>query len=402
MAVKLSHRAVNMPASPIRKLMPYADAAKARGTHVYHLNIGQPDVPSPDEFWNAVRGYSEKTLAYSHSAGIAALREKAASKYADYGIHVSAEQVLVTTAGSEALSIAIGAICDEGDEIIVPEPMYANYIGFAAGMGVKVVPLETKIDENFALPSSADFARVVTDKTKAIIVCNPNNPTGRVYPESILRELQAICLEHDLFLIADEVYRDFVYDGPLPTSVLSLDGAEDRTIMVDSVSKRFSLCGARIGFLVSRNSEFNSAAVRFAQARLSSPTLEMVGVMGALDTPQTYFDAMRDEYRKRRDLVVSRLRSIDGVVCPDIEGAFYATVKVPVDDADKFAQWLLESFHYQGRTVMVAPASGFYSTSGKGAQEIRVAYVLNLDDLSAAMDCLEQALAAYPGRLITA
>lgn len=389
-----------MPASPIRKLAPYADAAKARGTKVYHLNIGQPDVPSPDEFWRAVRTADLTTLAYSHSAGIAELREKAAKGYEQYGISVSPDQVLVTTAGSEALSIAMGTICDSGDEVIVPEPMYANYIGFAAGMGVKVVPLMTRLEENFALPSPEEFAKVVTDKTKAIIICNPNNPTGTVYSREQLGALAKIAIEHDLFLIADEVYRDFVYDGDIPTSIMHLDGIDDRAVMIDSVSKRYSLCGARIGFLVCRNKEFNDVAVRFAQARLSSPTLEMIGVMGALDTPPSYFEKMREEYRSRRDLLVSRLRDMTGVICPDIHGAFYATVKLPVDDADKFAQWLLEEFSYHESTVMVAPASGFYSTPGMGKQEMRIAYVLNNEDLAKAMDCLEKALDKYPGKTI--
>lgn len=398
MSVELSQRARRMPASPIRKLMPYADAAKARGTKVFHLNIGQPDVPSPDQFWDAIRNADLKTLEYSHSAGIAALREKAAAAYKTYGIDVTAAEVLVTTAGSEALSIAIATICDDGDEVIVTEPMYANYIGFAAGLGVKVVPLPTKIEDNFALPSAEEFAKVVSPKTRAILVCNPSNPTGTVYSRKQLEALKTIALEHDLFLIADEVYRDFVYDQPVPTSVLNLEGLEDRAIMIDSVSKRFSLCGARIGFLVSRNPAFNDAALRFAQARLSAPTLEMIGVLGALDTPAEYFEAMRQEYKGRRDLLVSRLRKMPGVVCPDIEGAFYATVRLPVDDADAFAQWLLESFDHNGQTVMVAPASGFYSTPGMGKDEVRIAYVLNQSDLNAAMDCLEAALAAYKAK----
>lgn len=399
MAVKISQRAAAMPASPIRKLAPYADAAKARGVKVFHLNIGQPDVPSPDLFWDAIKHADLKVLEYSNSAGIIELREKAAAKYADYGIHVKTEDLIVTTAGSEALSIAIATICDPGDEVIVPEPMYANYIGFAAAYGVNVVPLPTKIEDGFALPSPEEFAKVVTPKTRAIVVCNPNNPTGTVYSEDQLDALRIIVQEHNLFLIADEVYRDFVYEGPTPKSVLNLEGIEDRAIMVDSVSKRFSLCGARIGFLVCRNAEFMAAAVRFAQARLSAPTLEMVGVLAALDTPPEYFQAVREEYRARRDLLVSRLRAIPGVVCPDIQGAFYATTRLPVDDCDSFAQWLLESFTHDGKTVMAAPASGFYSTPGSGKQEMRFAYVLNLQDLAEAMDCLEAALAAYPGRL---
>ncbi len=399
MAVQLSNRALKMPASPIRKLMPFADAAKARGIKIYHLNIGQPDVPSPDQFWDAIKNANLKVLEYSHSAGIAALRQKAAAAYGQYGIQVTADQLLVTTAGSEALSIAIATICDDGDEVIVTEPMYANYIGFAAALGVKVVPLTTRIEDDFALPDASEFAKVITPKTRAILVCNPSNPTGTVYSTDQLEALKNLAVQHNLFLIADEVYRDFVYDQPVPTSVLNLHGVEDRTVMIDSVSKRYSLCGARIGFLVSRNADFNAAALRFAQARLSAPTLEMIGVMGALDTPSDYFDHVRAEYKGRRDLLVSRLKAIPGVVCPKIEGAFYATVKLPVDDADVFAQWLLESFSLNGQTLMVAPASGFYSTPGQGKQEVRIAYVLNQTDLNAAMDCLEAALAQYPGRI---
>ena len=398
MSVSVSRRGQAMPASPIRKLAPYADAAKAKGIKVYHLNIGQPDVPSPQQFWDAIQNANLSVLEYSHSAGIAQLREKAATSYKNYGIDVTSDQVLVTTAGSEALSIAMGTICDSGDEVIVPEPMYANYIGFAAGMGVKVVPLTTKMEDNFALPSAEQFADVITDKTKAIVVCNPSNPTGTVYSPDQLKALADIAKQHNLWIIADEVYRDFVYDGELPMSVLRLEGVEDRVVIVDSVSKRFSLCGARIGFLVCRNPEFNDVAVRFAQARLSAPTLEMIGVLGALDTPKSYFDDMRNEYRSRRDLLVSRLRAIPGVVCPDIHGAFYATVKLPVDDAGKFAQWLLESFTHNNATVMMAPASGFYSTPGSGKQEMRIAYVLNAQELNLAMDCLEKALQDYPGK----
>lgn len=387
-----------MPASPIRKLAPYAEEAKRHGVKVFHLNIGQPDVPSPQTFWDAVQNSGLNVLEYSHSAGIAALREKASQAYTDLGLPVTPEQLLVTTAGSEALGIAMNILCDEGDEVIVPEPLYANYIGFAAGTGVKVVPLTTRIEDNFALPDPAAFAAKITPRTKAIIVCNPGNPTGTVYTTAQLQALRDIALEHGLYIIADEVYREFVYDGPRPMSVLELDGVDDRVVMVDSVSKRYSLCGARVGFLVSRNPDFIEPAIRFAQARLSSPTLEMIGVIAALDTPASYFEEVRAEYRARRDLLVARLRAMPDVLCPEIQGAFYATVRLPIDDSDRFCQWLLEEFRYEGRTVMLAPGTGFYSTPGLGKNEVRIAYVLNTLDLDQAMDCLQLALQNYPHR----
>ena len=389
-----------MPASPIRKLAPYADAAKARGIEVLHLNIGQPDVPSPDTFWKAIAEHGLKTLEYSPSNGLAALRNKASESYCKRGMQVTADQIIVTSSGSEALSFAIGVICDQDDEVIVPEPMYANYIGFGAYFGVKVVPITTRIEDGFALPPAEAFDQVVTPRTRAIIICNPNNPTGTVYGRAELEALAAVARKHDLFIIADEVYRDFNYTGrPIP-SMLELPGLDDRMIMTDSVSKRYSLCGARIGFLVSRNAEFNAAALRFAQARLSPPTLESIGVIGAFDTPESYFDSMRTEYMARRDVVVSSIRAIPGAACPDISGAFYATVRLPVDDGDRFCQWMLESYTLDGRTVMLAPASGFYATAGAGKDEVRIAYVLNCEKLNLAMDVLEGALAAYPGRLV--
>lgn len=397
MAFELSRRAEVMPASPIRKLMPYADAAKKAGVKVYHLNIGQPDVPSPQPFWDAIRGTKLEVLEYSNSAGIAELRAKAAANYRSIGLDVQAEQVLVTTAGSEALSISLAVICNEGDEIIVPEPMYANYIGFAAGTGINVVPIPTRIEENFRLPDATEFAARITPKTKAIIICNPGNPTGAIYSRAQLEELVQIAREHGLFIIADEVYREFVYGSDRPTSILQIEGTEELAIMVDSVSKRYSLCGARIGFLVTRNYRVINAAVRFAQARLSSPTLEMIGVMGALDTPAEYFDDVRAEYARRRDLLVSRLQAMPGVLCPKIDGAFYAMVRLPIDDCDRFCQWLLEEFRHEGSTVMLAPGTGFYSTPGSGIDEVRVAYVLNCEDIAKAMDCLQRALEVYPG-----
>ncbi|MBX3114983.1 MAG: pyridoxal phosphate-dependent aminotransferase [Fimbriimonadaceae bacterium] len=400
MALPLSRRAKAMPASPIRKLAPYADAAKKLGVKVYHLNIGQPDVPSPAQFWDAVKSSNLQVLEYSNSAGIAELREKVAADYRKNRIDVSTDEVIITTAGSESLNIALNVICNEGDEVIVPEPLYANYIGFAAGTGINVVPIPTKIEDNFALPPSSEFAKRVTDRTKAIIICNPGNPTGTIYSKQQLEELISIANEHNLYVIADEVYREFAYDGVRPVSVLQLAGTEQNAIMVDSVSKRYSLCGARIGFFVTKNKEIMDAAVRFAQARLSSPTLEMIGVIGALDTPQSYFDDLRLEYTRRRDLLVSRLRAMPGVTCPDIHGAFYATVRLPIDDSDRFCQWMLEEFRHNNSTVMMAPGTGFYSTKGCGLDEVRIAYVLNLEDLGKAMDCLEIALQTYPGRTL--
>jgi aspartate aminotransferase len=395
MSLPLSDRAAAMPASPIRKLAPYADAAKAAGVTVYHLNIGQPDLPSPDQFWDAVQNTGLSTLEYSPSNGLTPMREGAASYYQSIGIDVTADQIIVTTAGSEALCFAIMTCLNPGDEVIVPEPLYANYIGFATQCDVKVVPLTTRIEDDFALPSTEEFAAKIGPRTKAIIICNPSNPTGTVYDRAQLEQLRDLAVQHNLFIIADEVYRDFNYTGRPITSVLQLSGLDDRAVMIDSVSKRYSLCGARVGFLVSRNKEFLAQALKFAQARLSPPTLEQYGVIGALETPQSYFEEVRTEYMKRRDLLVSRLRAMPGVVVPQINGAFYATVRLPIDDSDRFCQWLLESFRFENQTVMFAPATGFYETPGQGRDEVRIAYVLNCDRLNRAMDVLEAALKAY-------
>lgn len=395
MSLPLSDRALAMPASPIRKLAPYAEAAKAAGVTVYHLNIGQPDLASPDQFWDAVHHSGLTTLEYSSSNGMAALREGAAEYYRGIGIDVSADDVLVTTAGSEALCFAVMTCLNPGDEVIVPEPLYANYIGFATQCGVKVVPLTTRIEDDFALPGAEAFAEKVGPRTKAIIICNPSNPTGTVYDRAQLEQLRDLAVQHNLFVFADEVYRDFNYTDEPITSVLQLEGLDDRAVMIDSVSKRYSLCGARIGFLVSRNREIISAALKFAQARLSPPTLEQVGVIGALKTPASYFAQVRAEYMKRRDLLVTRLGAMPGVVVPKIDGAFYATVKLPIDDSDRFCQWLLESFRHENQTVMLAPATGFYETPGEGRDEVRIAYVLNCESLNRAMDVLEAALKAY-------
>lgn len=394
----ISRRAVEMPASPIRRLVPYAEGAKARGLHIFHLNIGQPDVESPAEFWRAIRGFGDKVLEYSHSAGNASLRRRMLEFYAERGIHLDDGQLIVTTAGSEAIRFALLACLDPGDEVIVPEPMYANYLGFACESDVRVVPITTHIENDFRLPPVAEFEKRITPRTKAILVCNPSNPTGALYGEDQLEELRALVLERDLFLIADEVYREFNYTGRECPSVLQMPGLERQAVMVDSVSKRYSLCGARIGFLCSRNDQVMGAALKFAQARLSPPGLEQVGVEASLAAPAAYFDAIREEFRLRRDLLASELASMEGVICPRIDGAFYATVELPIDDSDRFCQWLLEEFNHRGKTVMLAPATGFYETPGLGVRQVRIAYVLNRDALAEAMDCLRAALATYPGR----
>lgn len=400
MALPISDRAKAMPASPIRKLAPYADAAKKAGVTVYHLNIGQPDIPSPDAYWKAVKECGLSVLEYSNSAGIAELRDKAAADYCRQGIEVTPAQVLITTAGSESLSIAMNIMCNAGDEVIIPEPLYANYIGFAAGTGVNVVPIPTRIEDNFALPPSSEFEKRITDRTRAIVVCNPGNPTGSIYSPAQLEELLAMAKANNVYIVADEVYREFYFDGIRPTSVLQLEGSDENVVMVDSVSKRYSLCGARIGFFVTRNPALIDPAVRFAQARLSSPTLEMLGVIGALDTPEEYFQSLRSEYTARRDLLIKRLRAMPGVLCPDVQGAFYAMVRLPIDDSDRFCQWMLEEFRHGNETVMMAPGTGFYSTPGSGKDEVRIAYVLGTDRIAKAMDCLEAALAVYPGRTL--
>ena len=397
MFLRSSERGLQMPASPIRKLAPYADAAKARGIEIFHLNIGQPDVASPQEFWDAINNANLKVLEYCPSNGLAELRKGMAESYAAMGIDVTQDQILVTTAGSEAIIFAMMSCLDPGDEIIIPEPMYANYIGFARFAGIEVVPITTRIEEDFALPPVEAFAEKIGPRTKAIIVCNPGNPTGTIYSDAQLEGLRDLALKHDLFVIADEVYREFNYSGRPVKSVLQLEGLDDRAIMIDSVSKRYSLCGARIGFMVCRNREINETALKYAQARLSPPTLEQIGIIGALKTPQSYFDEVRAEYKKRRDVITRRISQIPGAICPKIEGAFYATVQLPIDDADVFCQWLLEHFEHNGKTVMMAPATGFYETPGLGKSQVRIAYVLNEQRLEEAMDCLELGVRAYHG-----
>jgi aspartate aminotransferase len=397
----ISERAVELPASPIRRLVPSADIARKKGLRVYHLNIGQPDIESPEEFWQAVRqlASSTKVLEYSNSAGREELRRLQAEHYRSIGIEVSPTELLVTTGGSEALFFALLACLNPGDEVIFREPCYANYISFAVELGLRVKPIVTRIEDDFALPEPEEFERQITPHTKAILICNPDNPTGGVYDDAMMRDLRDICLRHDLFLIGDEVYREFNYTPQPLTSVLQLEGMEEHAVMCDSVSKRFSLCGARVGFIVSRNADVISAALKCGQARLSSPTLEMMAVERTMSTPAAYFEAVRAEYKRRQEFLVRTLRSIPGVVCPRLDGAFYAMVRLPVDDTDRFCQWMLEEFEHEGQTVMLAPGSGFYATPGLGTNEARIAYVLNEQDLSAALECLRHALARYPGRV---
>lgn len=396
---KISSKGIELPSSPIRKLVPYAEAAKKRGVKVYHLNIGQPDIKSPETVLKAIRNFNMEVIEYSHSAGFENYRKKLASYYQNLGIQVNHQQIIVTTGGSEALLFAMMCTLNEGDEIIVPEPFYANYLSFAKTAGAKIIPVTAKIENGFALPPMEEFEKLITTKTKAILICNPSNPTGYLYSRGELETLRDIILKHDLWLFSDEVYREFVYDGHTHTSVLQLDGLSGNAVMVDSVSKRYSLCGVRIGCVVSQNAELMQAIMKLAQARLSPPTLGQIAGEAALDTPASYFEAVNAEYVKRRNFLVDALNKLPGVVCPTPGGAFYATVKLPVDDTDKFCQWLLSDFEFEGQTVMMAPASGFYSTPGLGRQEARIAYVLNIQDLANAAKCLEEALKVYPGRM---
>jgi len=394
----ISHKAVIMPESPIRKLVPFAEKAKAQGKKVFHLNIGQPDIETPQVALDAIHNFNEKVIEYSHSAGFQSYRDNLAANYRKSGINVESEHIMITTGGSEALSFGFMSTCNPGDEVIIPEPFYANYNGFAVAAGLTVVPVTANINDGFALPSVEEFEKRITDKTKAIVICNPGNPTGYLYSKEELQKLRDIVKKHDLFLFADEVYREFCYDGATPFSVMNLEGIEDNVIMVDSVSKRYSMCGARIGAIVSKNKEVMASALKFGQARLSPPTIAQVAGEAALSTPQSYFDDVVSEYVERRNIMVDGLNAIDGVFCPKPSGAFYCVAQFPVDDSEKFCQWLLESFEYKGATVMMAPASGFYSTKGNGTQEARIAYVLNQDSLRKAVKCLEEALKVYPGR----
>lgn len=396
---KISRKAVEMPASPIRKLVPFAEKAKQSGKIVYHLNIGQPDIETPESALKAIKNTDLKVIEYSHSAGFESYRKNLAAYYQKEGIPVNTEDIIITTGGSEALIFGFMTTCDPGDEIIIPEPFYANYNGFATYAGMEVIPVTSSIENGFALPPVEEFEKKITAKTRAIVICNPGNPTGYLYSQEELEQLAAIVKKHDLFLFADEVYREFCYDGNKPFSVMNLKGIEENVIMIDSVSKRYSMCGARIGAMVSKNKEVMEAALKFGQARLSPPTIDQIAAEAALNTPQSYFDNVVSEYVQRRNILVDGLNNIPGVFCPKPSGAFYAVAKFPVDDAEKFCQWLLEDFEYEGQTVMMAPANGFYATEGAGQQEARLAYVLNQEALKNAVKCLEEALKVYPGRI---
>lgn len=396
---KIAQKAIDMPASPIRKLVPYAEKAKKAGKTVYHLNIGQPDIETPQVALDAIHNFDHKVIEYSHSAGFESYRVKLAETYQKGGLPVNTEDILITTGGSEALIFGFMATCNLGDEVIIPEPFYANYNGFAVTAGIHVVPVTSSIESGFALPPVAEIEAKISNKTKAIVICNPGNPTGYLYSQAELEQLRDIVKKYDLFLFADEVYREFCYDGAQPFSVLNLAGIEENVIMIDSVSKRYSMCGARIGALVTKNKELMAAVLKFGQARLSPPTVDQIASEAALNTPQSYFDNVVSEYVERRDIMVDGLNAIPGVFCPKPSGAFYCVAKFPVDNAEKFCQWLLEEFEFEGQTVMMAPANGFYSTPGAGIQEARIAYVLNKDSLKKAVVCLAEALKVYPGRI---
>ena len=402
----ISKRGEQMPASPIRKLVPFAEAAKRKGIKVHHLNIGQPDIETPPAIMDAVRNTNMKVLEYSHSAGNESYRRKLVGYYKKVGIDVSYDQIMITTGGSEAILFGFFTCLNPGDEVIIPEPFYANYNGFACAAGVNVIPITSYIENSFALPPIEDFEKVITPKTKAIIICNPNNPTGYLYSKGEMEALKDICIKHHLYLFSDEAYREFCYppegghgDGDY-VSAMHLKGLDENVVLMDTISKRYSACGARIGALITKNKAVYDAAMKFAQARLSPPGLAQIMGEAAIDLPDNYFDAPKAEYLSRRNLLVKRLNAMPGVFCPNPGGAFYAIARLPIDDSDKFCQWLLEDFSYNNQTVMLAPATGFYGTKGSGKNEVRLAYVLNLDAINAAMDCLEKALEQYPGRIM--
>ncbi|MBI2273678.1 MAG: pyridoxal phosphate-dependent aminotransferase [Bacteroidetes bacterium] len=395
--LQISQRGQHMPASPIRKLVPYAEAAKKRGTKVYHLNIGQPDIETPKMVLDAVRNSDFKVLEYSHSAGNESYRRKLVGYYESVGIHVNHNEIIITTGGSEAIQFGFMACLDAGDEVIIPEPFYANYNGFAVAAGVTVVPITSHIENGFALPPIEEFEKKITPRTKAIVICNPNNPTGYLYSDAEMQQLKQIILKHNLFLFSDEAYREFCYEGK-QVSAMHLTGVDEHVIIMDTISKRYSACGGRIGAFITKNKSLLDAVMKFAQARLSPPSFAQIAGEAAIDLPADYFDTTKAEYKSRRDLIVQRLNAMEGVFCPNPGGAFYAIAKLPIDDADIFCQWLLESFSFQNQTVMLAPATGFYGTPGLGKQEVRLAYVLNLNDINKAMDCLEVALKEYPGK----
>jgi aspartate aminotransferase len=394
----ISQRGQICPPSPIRKLVPFSDEAKKRGTKVYHLNIGQPDIETPENVMDKIRHTDIRVIEYSHSAGIPSYRKKLSEYYRQCGIEVSPEEMIVTTGGSEAIMFAMFTCLNPGDEIIIPEPFYANYNGFSVAAGVTVKPIDSFIDDGFALPPISSFEKAIGPRTRAIMVCNPNNPTGYLYSREELEMLREIVKKHDLFLFADEVYREFVYDGKEHFSVMQLEGIDQNVVLLDSISKRYSACGARVGVMISRNKEVMSTALKFAQARLSPPTFGQIIGEEAINTPSSYIEKVLHEYVQRRDVVVQAINKMQGCFCPNPGGAFYAMARLPIDNSDRFCQWLLENFSFEGQTVMLAPGTGFYSTKGRGEDEVRISYVLNVKDLAAAMKCLEEGLKAYPGR----
>ncbi|WP_316802914.1 pyridoxal phosphate-dependent aminotransferase [Pedobacter nototheniae] len=397
---KISQKGLQMPASPIRKLTPFADQAKQDGKKVFHLNIGQPDIETPEGMLNAIKNIDFNVWAYTPSEGTLSYRTKLTEYYNKLGYNIKPENILVTVGGSEAITIAMQTCVNEGDEIIIPEPFYANYNGFACMSNVVVKPILSYIENGFALPPIAEFEKLITEKTKAIIICNPNNPTGYLYSRAELEALKSLCIKYDLFLFSDEAYREFCYDGREFISPMHLDGLDENVVIMDTVSKRYSACGARLGCLITKNAEVIASGLKFAQARLSPGMVEQIAGAAAVDTPDSYFEKVNTEYTLRRDTLVKRLNNIEGVFCPNPGGAFYVVAKFPIDDADKFCQWILEEFNHNNQTVMMAPATGFYSTPGSGKNEVRMAYVLNTDDLNTAMDCLEVALKQYPGRTL--
>jgi len=396
---KISNKGITMPESPMRKLVPFAETASKAGKYIYHLNIGQPDIKTPELALEAIHNFKDEVVEYSHSAGFKSYRKGLANYYQNIGITINYNNLIVTTGGSEALLFALNSCLDNGDEIIIPEPFYANYNGFSTSAGVIVKSIATSIDDGFALPEIAEFEKLITPKTKAILICNPGNPTGYLYSKQELETLRNIVVKHNLFLIADEVYREFSYDGHIHHSVLKLEGLEQHAIVIDSTSKRYSMCGVRVGCIVSRNKEVIATAMKFAQARLSPPTLGQIAAEAALKTDASYFKEVSAEYVVRRDVLVEGLNKIEGVFCLKPKGAFYTIAQLPVNDAEKFAQWMLEDFDLNGETVMLAPAAGFYSTPNKGTNQVRIAYVLNKESLQKAINCLEEALKVYPRRL---
>lgn len=396
----LSKKGVAMPASPIRKLTPFATAARAKGKNIIHLNIGQPDIKTPEVVLERMKNIHREVIEYSNSEGFSSYREKLAAYYQKHNIPVQADQIMITTGGSEALIFSMLTCFDSGDEVIIPEPYYANYSGFSTIAGVTVRPITARIQNGFALPPVSEFEKRINEKTRGILICNPGNPTGYLYSKAEIQAIANLCRVHDLYLISDEVYREFCYDGAHPFSAFNLKDMDQNTILIDSVSKRYSMCGARIGALITRNKDVYNTALKFAQARLSPPTFGQIASEAALDTPQSYFDDVVNEYTERRNFLVESLNKIPGVVCPKPGGAFYCMVQLPIDNADTFCQWLLEAFEYENETIMLAPGSGFYITEGKGTQEVRMAYVLKEEDLHRAVIILEKALNAYPGKTI--